>query len=253
MRQRMPLLKKRLKTFANVLFIHIFAAHIHKTNKQMKAKTLLALAALIVAMTFTSCHKDLLEIETVFCRASINGTSYRDAVKVKEVLGGVVTLPLGSSYRFFIGTDTVAYIQFKLKDANNEDDCRFLAGGIAFPKNEEFPALNKEYAISYDSNLEIDRGSFEHIFTRGNYLSRLRSEATTPQPYGVMLLYDKDDSGTQFRNEYISLSGSIVFERYDAKTQKYAGSFKLHKAANVDVKEYDITGNFNVSLLKYNE
>lgn len=208
---------------------------------------------MLTAATLVSCKKDILEAEQVFCRASINGTSYKDVVKVKEVFGGYNWLPLGASYRFFIGTDTVAYLQFKLKDINNEDDCRFLFGGIVFQKGEEFPLLSKEYAISYDPNLEISERDIEFTFVRGCYLSGLRSDGATALPYGVMLLLDKDDSGTHFRDKYISLQGSVVFERYDAKTKKYTGSFRLRKTASDDGKSYEITGNFDTNLEKYNE
>lgn len=199
------------------------------------------IALLVTAILFTGCSKDILESETVYCRASINGTSYKDAIKLREALAYSAWSPIVDWHRFFATTDSVAYIQFILKDVNNEYDCRYVFGGIKHPKNEDFPKFGKVYEISYDPNLEVDVWNFVEGFLT-EYLSEPRSNV----PYGVMMYYKHGDYDKGI--PCTSLEGSMTFEHYNAKSKQYEGTFNLH---DVDKSNYEIIGNFELELKKY--
>lgn len=115
-------------------------------------------------------------------------------------------------------------------------------GGITYPKNEEFPLLNKEYIIKYNQDFETDKFiavELEH------YLYEQRKNNPNILPFGVILL--EKDKGLGDKNDYISLNGNMIFESYNTKNNKYQGHFQLYKKADdLGFKDYAIMGQFDV-------
>lgn len=200
---------------------------------------------LLLSLLLTSCHRhDILEDKRVFCEATINGIRYKDNPTVRELLGPVA-LPFGTKERFLIGSDTIAYFQFELRNINKQEDFCYLLGGIAFSKYEKFPLLNKKYIIKYDQESEPDRAS---AYTKLFYLHEQRVNMPDSLPFGITLLEGRDKNGAWMRN-YVSLKGSLIFESYNSKKNKYQGSFLLYKDCNeTEDKSYEIIGKFDVSI-----
>jgi hypothetical protein len=195
-----------------------------------------------------SCKRyDILNQEFIFCEATINGAQYKDTSTFKELLG-FQALPFGAKQRFFIARDTIAYLQFKLVNINDPNDLYYLFGGIAYPENEKFPLLNKEYVIKYNQEFETDKSAameFEH------YLYEQRRNNSSSLPFGVIIL---EKSKLWTMNDYISLKGGLTFESYNARNNKYQGHFQLYKEADeLGIKDYIIIGQFDLSVKGSNE
>jgi len=198
--------------------------------------------SIIFLMSLGSCKRhEILNQEFRFCEATINNVQYKDASTFKELLG-YQALPFATKERFFIGYDTIAYLQFKLVNNNDSNDFYYLFGGITYPKNEGFPLLNKEYIIKYNQDFETDKFiavELEH------YLYEQRKNNPNILPFGVILL--EKDKGLGYKNDYISLKGSMIFESYNTKNNKYQGHFQLYKKADdLGYKDYAIIGQFDV-------
>ena len=152
--------------------------------------------SIILLMSLGSCKRhEILNQEFIFCEATINNVQYKDASTFKELLG-YQALPFATKERFFIGYDTIAYLQFKLVNNNDPNDFYYLFGGITYPKNEEFPLLNKEYIIKYNQNFETDKFiavELEH------YLYEQRKNNPNILPFGVILLEKDKGLGDKFR------------------------------------------------------
>ncbi|MDC2222803.1 hypothetical protein [Bacteroides thetaiotaomicron] len=188
-----------------------------------------------------SCKRhEILNQEFIFCEATINDVQYKDASTFGELLG-YQTLPFATKERFFIERDTIAYLQFKLVNGNDPNDFYYLFGGITYPENEKFPLLNKEYVIKYSQEFETDKSAaieFEH------YLYEQRRNNPSSLPFGVIML---EENKYWAMNDYISLKGSVTFESYNAKNNKYQGYFQLYKEADeLGIKDYVIIGQFDV-------
>lgn len=202
----------------------------------------LAYISIILLLLLGSCKRhEILNQEFIFCESTINNVQYKDASTFEELLG-YQALPFTTKERFFIGYDTIAYLQFKLVNINDPNDFYYLFGGITYPKNEEFPLLNKEYIIKYNQDFETDKFvafEFEH------YLNEQRKNNPNILPFGTILL--EKNKGWGYKNDYISLKGKMTFESYNAKHHKYKGQFQLYKEAdNLGLKDYAIIGQFDV-------
>lgn len=78
--------------------------------------------SIILLMSLGSCKRhEILNQEFIFCEATINNVQYKDASTFKELLG-YQALPFATKERFFIGYDTIAYLQFKLVNNNDPND-----------------------------------------------------------------------------------------------------------------------------------
>lgn len=202
--------------------------------------------SITLILFLTGCKRDdILHKEFKFCEATINGIQYKDASTFGEMLGGFVVSPFGLNERFFIGIDTIAYLQFELENENDSNDLYNLFGGIAYPENVKFPLLNKEYTIRYNQKFETDKSTAMKF---GFYLYEQRKNNPGSLPLGIIIL---EKFNLWSMNDYISLKGSVTFDSYNKRNKKYQGHFQLYKEAHeLGVQDYVINGRFDVSVSK---
>lgn len=198
---------------------------------------LLCIAFLFQTLLGSCQWHDILDSEFIFCEATKNGISYKDASTVRKSLG-YERLPFARKKRFFIGYDSVAYLQFRLTNINIPDDCLYLFGGIVYPENEKFPLLNKEYIIKYNQEFETNKSA---AYNFAEYLYEQRKNNKNSLPIGIILLNEENGEYTN------SLEGKLIFNSYNSKNHTYQGYFQLYREdREFGYRNYTIIGQFDV-------
>jgi len=212
-----------------------------------KVSTLFIISFCLCLTFFYGCKQDdKLDSKHYFCESKINGISYNDFSTLRELSEEEVSYPFSANERITVNNKkAIAHLQFKLGNENNKEDSCQLYGGIAFPKGEKFPLLNKEYTINYNHDFETDKLS---DLIEYDYLYNQRKKALGTLPIGLILLKYKDKNGEWMEHE-ISLKGKLIFKSYNSKNHKYKGSFRLHRDSyEGDEREFKISGEFNVNI-----
>lgn len=204
----------------------------------MKLRILCILAFL--AFAAPGCEKNnILDIKTTYCIATINGQEYKDATTVREELARR-GYPFAIKERIFIGiNNNLAYIQFKLSDANGKM-CYYLFGGIPFADGENFPVLNKEYRIYCHPNFDITGREEENI--ADDYLEFQTKETSSMYPSGILVLKKYSDITSSSYETPHSLPGIVRFTEFNQTNKKYSGNFILQGNDDIEGKHYRIGG-----------
>lgn len=207
-------------------------------------------AYILFQVLFVSCKKINWDSENFLCGATINGSTYKDVTTLYKDLFEGVFMPFNDKVRTQIERDSIAYLQFRLVNSQNQEDCFYLYGGIAFDKNEVFPQVNKNYDISYESKFN-SHWMFK-IDELHSYLVENRDKGTVMLPFGIMMIKDYKAPGVECYGNF-SLSGTLVFDSYNPKTRKCVGHFKLTNEHVDGVnRTYTIEGQFNTELCNRN-
>lgn len=206
--------------------------------------------SITISIIFSSCSKkyEVLKQETNFGCATINGKAYKDYVTVSEALSNIFFYtPMNGSGMFRVNKDSVAYLQFILRDASAKSaiDSWVILVGIPIPDGEGFPIIGKEYQIQYSSltnHTNFGGGNFYEL----KLLEQIKATHSVDLPSGVGGLkrpYDTD---------FIALRGFLTFSnstqsKGDTKVN-YSGQYTLENQPDEEYGQININGKFNLAL-----
>jgi hypothetical protein len=208
------------------------------------------ICSVTIILLFTACSKkyEVLKQETNFGMATINGNVYKDYVTVSEALTNTFFYtPMNGSGKFQISKDSVAYLQFVLRDASAQSvvDSWVVLVGIPIPDGEYFPIIGKEYFIQYSpltDHTSFGGGNFYEL----KLLEQMKAARSVDLPSGVgglKIPYDTD---------FIALRGSLTFSNSvsskDNTKVHYSGHYTLVNLSDEEYGQINIYGNFNLAL-----
>ena len=208
------------------------------------------LLVLTVGMLLSACSKkyELLEQETNFGSAVINGKAYRDYLTVAEALSNsFFCTPLHGSGKFLISNDSVAYLQFVLRDntAHSIHESWLVLIGIPITDGENFPVIGKEYPIQYSSLTDRTFSGGGNYYEQ-KLLEQMKADQSAELPLGVGGVKVPDDL------EFTALEGCLTFTdstpSKDGKDMKYTGEYRLKNLPDEEYGSIDIVGKFNLIL-----
>ena len=205
-----------------------------------------------IGILLSACSKkiELLEQETNFGSAIINGKAYRDYLTVGEALSNMFFYtPLHGSGKFLISNDSVAYLQFVLRDdsAHALHESWLVLVGIPISNGEHFPVIGKEYPIQYSPLTDHTFSGGGNFYER-KLLEQMKADHSPDLPSGIGGLKVPLDI------EFITLQGCLTFTNSvpskDGKKAEYTGQYRLANLPDDD-EEYGsivIYGKFNLVL-----
>ena len=205
-----------------------------------------------IGILLSACSKktELLEQETNFGSAIINGKAYRDYLTVGEALSNMFFYtPLHGSGKFLISNDSVAYLQFVLRDdsAHALHESWLVLVGIPISNGEHFPVIGKEYPIQYSPLTDHTFSGGGNFYER-KLLEQMKADHSPDLPSGIGGLKVPLDI------EFITLQGCLTFTNSvpskDGKKAEYTGQYRLANQPDDD-EEYGsivIYGKFNLVL-----
>jgi len=211
-------------------------------------KAYIPLLALCILLSACSKKTELLEQETDFGSAIINGKAYRDYLTVGEALSNMFFYtPLHGSGKFLISNDSVAYLQFVLRDdsAHALHESWLVLVGIPISNGEHFPVIGKEYPIQYSPLTDHTLSGGGNFYER-KLLEQMKADHSPDLPLGVGGVKVPDDL------EFTALEGCLTFTdstpSKDGKDMKYTGEYRLKNLPDEEYGSIDIVGKFNLIL-----
>ena len=211
-------------------------------------KAYIPLLALCILLSACSKKTELLEQETNFGSAIINGKAYRDYLTVGEALSNMFFYtPLHGSGKFLISNDSVAYLQFVLRDdsAHALHESWLVFVGIPISNGEHFPVIGKEYPIQYSPLTDHTLSGGGNFYER-KLLEQMKADHSPDLPLGVGGVKVPDDL------EFTALEGCLTFTdstpSKDGKDMKYTGEYRLKNLPDEEYGSIDIVGKFNLIL-----
>ncbi len=206
--------------------------------------------AMLAVFSLASCSKkyELLEQESNFGSAVINGKAYRDYLTVAEAVSNqFFYTPLHGSGKFLISNDSVAYLQFVLRDDSTHSihESWLVLVGIPIPDGEDFPIIGKEYPIQYSSLTDHTFSGGGNFYER-KMLEQMKTDHSADLPSGIGGLKAPLDI------EFISLRGSLTFTAStpskDGTKVSYTGQYTLENQPDEEFDKISINGKFNLAL-----
>lgn len=211
-------------------------------------KAYIPLLALCILLSACSKKTELLEQKTNFGSAIINGKAYRDYLTVGEALSNMFFYtPLHGSGKFLISNDSVAYLQFVLRDdsAHALHESWLVLVGIPISNGEHFPVIGKEYPIQYSPLTDHTLSGGGNFYER-KLLEQMKADHSPDLPLGVGGVKVPDDL------EFTALEGCLTFTdstpSKDGKDMKYTGEYRLKNLPDEEYGSIDIVGKFNLIL-----
>ena len=203
-------------------------------------------------LLFVSCNKKfhLFEQKAYYGEATINDTVYYDYIKDFEAIYNPFHYtPLGGHGRFILKNDSVAYMQFVLRDKKSTYilDNWIILIGIPNRDGADFPVIGKEYPIEYSSLTDRTYAGGGNFYEIG-ILKDMMAADSKDLPLGIGGLQ------TPYELKLISLSGTIKYtsskQPKNSNDVIYNGIYYLENKADEEFGKYDIKGKFNLSLEK---
>ncbi len=222
-------------------------------GKEMHASLssyLIGALMMLAAFSLASCSKkyELLEHESNFGSAIINGKAYHDYLTVAEAVSNkFFYTPLHDSGKFLISNDSVAYLQFVLRDdsANSIHESWLVLVGIPIHDGEDFPVVGKEYPIQYSPLTDHTFSGGGNFYER-KMLEQIKVDHSADLPSGIGGIKVPLDI------EFISLRGSLTFTdstpSKDNTKVNYTGLYILENQPDEENGKISINGKFNLTL-----